>query len=42
MKKQELHLIFQEIKQGNQSKLDDLYKQFNKLIYGIAFSILKI
>lgn len=39
--KQELHLIFQEIKQGNYNKLDDLYCKYNKLIYNIAFSILK-
>ena len=39
--KQELHLIFQEIKQGNSNKLDDLYGKYNKLIYNIAFSILK-
>ena len=39
--KQELHLIFQEIKQRNSNKLDDLYCKYNKLIYNIAFSILK-
>ena len=39
--KQELHLIFQEIKQGNNNKLNDLYCKYNKLIYNIAFSILK-
>ena len=39
--KQELHLIFQEIKQGNYNKLDDLHCKYNKLIYNIAFSILK-
>lgn len=39
--KQDLHLIFQEIKQGNINKLDDLYCKYNKLIYNIAFSILK-
>ena len=39
--KQELHLIFQEIKQGNCNKLDDLHCKYNKLIYNIAFSILK-
>ena len=39
--KQDLHLIFQEIKQGNSNKLDDLYGKYNKLIYNIAFSILK-
>lgn len=41
LKKKDLHLIFQEIIQGNVDKLDDLYKKYNKLIYGIAFSILK-
>ena len=39
--KQELHLIFQEIKQGNSNKQNDLYCKHNKLIYNIAFSILK-
>ena len=39
--KQDLHLIFQEIKQGNINKLDDLYCKYNKLIYNVAFSILK-
>ena len=39
--KQELHLIFQEIKQGNSNKQNDLYCKYNKLIYNIAFSILK-
>lgn len=39
--KQELHLIFQEIKKENSNKLDDLYCKYNKLIYNIAFSILK-
>ena len=39
--KQDLHLIFQEIKQGNYNKLDDLYCKYNKLIYNIVFSILK-
>ena len=39
--KQELHLIFQEIKQGNSNKLDELHSKYNKLIYNIAFSILK-
>ena len=41
LKKQELHLIFSEIRQGNTNKLNDLYENHNKLIYGIAFSILK-
>ena len=41
LKKQELHLIFSEIRQGNTNKLNDLYENYNKLIYGIAFSILK-
>ena len=35
--KQELHLIFHEIKQGNSNELDDLYCKYNKLIYSIAF-----
>ncbi len=39
--KQELHLIFQEIKKENSNKLDDLYCKYNKLIFNIAFSILK-
>ena len=41
LKKQELHLIFQEIRQNNISKYNDLYDGYNRLIYGIAFSILK-
>ena len=41
MNKQDLHIIFQDIKQGNSNKLNDLYTKYNKLIYGIAFSILK-
>ena len=41
LKMQELHLIFSEIRQGNANKLNDLYENYNKLIYGIAFSILK-
>lgn len=41
LKKKDLHLIFQEIRRGNVDKLDDLYKKYNKIIYGIAFSILK-
>ena len=41
LKKQELHLIFNEIRQGNTNKLNDLYENYNKLIYGIAFSVLK-
>lgn len=41
LKKQELHLIFNEIRQGNTNKLNELYENYNKLIYGIAFSVLK-
>ena len=41
LKKQELHLIFQDIIKGNISKLDDLYEKYNRLIYGITFSIIK-
>ena len=41
LKKQELHLIFNEIRQGNTNKLNALYENYNKLIYGIAFSVLK-
>ena len=40
-KKQELHILFQEIKQGDTNKLNDLYEKYNRLIYSIAFSILK-
>lgn len=41
IKKQDIHLIFQQIRNGDNSKLNDLYSKYNKLIYGIAFSILK-
>ena len=41
IKKQDIHLIFQQIRNGDTSKLNDLYSKYNKLIYGIAFSILK-
>lgn len=41
IKKQDLHLIFQQIRNRDTSKLNDLYSKYNKLVYGIAFSILK-
>lgn len=40
-KKQDLNLIFQELRNGNTNKLDELYEKYNKIIYGIAYSILK-
>ena len=41
MKKQDLHIIFQDLQQGDSNKLNNLYNEYNRLIYGIAFSILK-
>ena len=41
IKKQDLHLIFQQIKNGDSGKVDVFYSKYNKLVYGIAFSILK-
>lgn len=41
MKKQDLHIIFQDLQHGDSSKLNNLYNEYNRLIYGIAFSILK-
>lgn len=39
--KEELHQIFYEMKSGNQKAFNLLYENYNKLIYAIAFSILK-
>lgn len=39
--KQELHKIFSEMRKGNNSQFEILYKNFNQLVYKIAFSILK-
>ena len=41
MKKQDLHIIFQDLQYGDSNKLNNLYNEYNRLIYGIAFSILK-
>ena len=41
IKKQDLHLIFQQIKNGDSNKINVLYSEYNRLVYGIAFSILK-
>lgn len=41
MDKQELHKIFSEMRKGNNSQLEILYKNYNQLVYKIAFSILK-
>ena len=39
--KQELHKIFSEMRKGNNSQFEILYKNYNQLVYKIAFSILK-
>ena len=44
MKNQEkvqLKNIFIELKKGNKNVIEELYKKYNKMIYGIAFGILK-
>lgn len=41
LKKQELHILFQDIKQEKANKINELYKKCNRLVYSIAFSILK-
>ena len=41
IKKQDLHLIFQQIKNGDSEKINVLYSKYDRLVYGIAFSILK-
>ncbi len=37
----ELKLIFIELKKGNKKAFEELYSKYNKLVYGIASSILK-
>lgn len=37
----ELHEIFNEIKNGNESVIEELYRKYKKLICNIAFSIVK-
>ena len=39
--KEELKRLFYEIKNGNKQVIEEIYKKYNKIIYGIAFSILK-
>lgn len=39
--KVELKNIFNELKKGNKNVIEELYKKYNKMVYGIAFSILK-
>ena len=39
--KEELKRIFYELKTKNKQAIEELYKKYNKVIYGIAFSILK-
>lgn len=41
LKKQELHILFQDIKQEKANKINELYEKCNRLVYSIAFSILK-
>ena len=39
--KEELKAIFNELRNGNKEAIESLYKKYDKMIYGIAFSILK-
>lgn len=39
--KKELKELFIEIKQNNYTAFEELYKKYSKMVYGIAFSILK-
>ena len=39
--KEELKAIFNELRNGNKEVIENLYKKYDKLIYGVAFSILK-
>ena len=39
--KEELKKLFYEVKTGNKQVIEEIYKKYNKIIYGIAFSILK-
>ncbi len=39
--KEELHNIFKGIAEGNEIYFNKFYEEYNRLIYGIAFSILK-
>ncbi len=39
--KQELHNLFKEISVGNEEGYNKLYKKYNKIVYAIAYSILK-
>ncbi|MCI8548849.1 MAG: sigma-70 family RNA polymerase sigma factor, partial [Bacilli bacterium] len=44
MKREEkikLEQLFKIMKQGNNEVIQELYKRYNKIVYGIAFSILK-
>ena len=39
--KEELKRIFYKLQTGNKQVIEELYKKYNKVVYGIAFSILK-
>lgn len=39
--KEELKRLFYELKTGNKYVIEELYKKYYKIVYGIAFSILK-
>jgi len=44
MKKQdknEINQLFEEFKSGKKEVLEEIYNKYQKVIYGIAFSILK-
>lgn len=39
--KEEIKSIFRELKNGNKEKLEELYNKYKKMVYSIAFGILK-
>ena len=39
--KKKLEELFNEIKQGNNQSIQELYEKYKSLVYGVAFSVLK-